>query len=113
MQHSIEDMRKECQMTKKAMADALGLPSSTYESYENGKSPMPAYIFSAICDYFEVSRDNVKIPLCKQSFKKPMGNRQERTSFVYKKGFNEGFNEGLDAAAKKMNKAIGEIKIHS
>lgn len=108
-QYKLKELRTENKLTAKQLAKKLGIPESTYLSYEKGNTNMPAYIFSSLCDLYQMSRDRVKIPNCNQEYNakknNPMGNTFEKTNFMYRKGFHEGFEEAI----KQLENVRGKI----
>jgi len=108
-QYKLKELRTESSLTAKQVAKRLGVGESTYLAYERGDTNIPAYVFSALCDLYQMSRDRVKIPNCNQEYNakmnNPMGNTFEKTNFMYRKGFHEGY----DAAIKQLESARGKI----
>ena len=110
-QLTLKQLRTKCDVTQQEIADKLGISKNTYGLYERGEITMPAYIFSGICDYYNVSRDKVKIPNCKQVYKheKPMGNIEKTTSYLYKTGFKDGYNKALQQCSSSIERTIKDL----
>lgn len=98
---TINSLRKDYGLSKKDLAEELGVPYTTYLSYENGTQSMPAYVFSGICDIFNISRDSVIIPNCTQKYTPSSNNSYEKT-YLYRKGYADGQKD----IKKKLKKII-------
>ena len=99
---TINALRKDYGLSKKDLAEELGVPYTTYLSYENGTQSMPAYVFSGICDIFNISRDNVIIPNCIQKYTPSSTNTGFEKTYLYRKGYADGQKD----IKKKLKKII-------
>lgn len=113
VKHTIKELREDCAITRKELANDLNIPYTSYLQYESGQTNMPAYVFSAICDYFNISRDDVIIPNCKQAYKKKlaMGNRHPNVNYEYRRGFIDGKEAGQKEMGDKIIKTIKGEKL--
>lgn len=59
---TIKELRKEEDLTKKAVALGAEITPSAYDFYEKDAVNISALAFAKICDFFIVSRDDVIIP---------------------------------------------------
>lgn len=54
---NLRELRKDQFLTQKAVSQKLGLPESTYQAYEQGRTEPPIEIIKKLADIFEVSTD--------------------------------------------------------
>lgn len=53
----LKELRKAHNMGQQDVADALGIPITTYRKYENGTRQTPTEVLMEIADYYRVSLD--------------------------------------------------------
>lgn len=55
----IKDLRKDHDLSQKAVADILSTSQSYYSEYELGKRPLPIQHLRTLCIYYNVSADYI------------------------------------------------------
>lgn len=55
----IKDLRKDHDLSQKAVADILNTSQSYYSEYELGKRPLPIQHLRTLCIYYNVSADYI------------------------------------------------------
>lgn len=53
----IKDLREDCDLTQKAVAEKLGLYTTTYQRYERGEREIPFDLAIALAKFYNVSLD--------------------------------------------------------
>lgn len=55
----LKDLRKNANLSQSTIAQALGIPRTTYINYENGVAEMDYSMLTKVADYFHVSIDDL------------------------------------------------------
>ena len=58
-QENIKTLRIDRDITQQQIAKYLGVAQTTYSQYERGTRPLPLDFFIALCQFYEVSLDDV------------------------------------------------------
>lgn len=53
----IRDMREDCDLNQKAVAEYLNVSQQTYSNYETGHRKIPVWVVVALAKYYKVSTD--------------------------------------------------------
>ena len=56
---NLRNMREDCDMTQKQMAELLGIPVTTYRNYENTYREPSFEILAKICEILKISSDEL------------------------------------------------------
>ena len=64
-QISLESARVNAGMTVSQIAKMLKKNEKTIYNWENGKTPISAYMFFNLCKIYKINADNVKVPIVK------------------------------------------------
>ncbi len=55
----LKDLREDCDITQKALADYLHIKQNTYSQYENGQRQLPLEVLIALAKYYGTSTDYI------------------------------------------------------
>ena len=55
----IRDLREDADLSQKELAEKLGLYTTTYARYEQGKQEIPFYLATALAKFYNVSLDYI------------------------------------------------------
>lgn len=55
----LKDLREDCDLTQKALADYLHIRQNTYSQYENGQRQIPLNTLIQLAYYFHTSTDYI------------------------------------------------------
>ena len=103
-QYTLRELRSLSGLSMKDLAEDLGVSPTAYSTWEKGTVSMPASGFSLICDYFQLSRDEVQIPHCTQKYSPAkVVNISDENKYLYRKGYNAG----VEDTKAKIKNAIG------
>lgn len=64
-QISLESARVNAGMTISQIAKRLNKNEKTIYNWENGKTPISAYMFFNLCKIYNINADSVKVPIVK------------------------------------------------
>lgn len=53
----IRDLRKDADLTQRAVGEAINVPQRTYAYYESGQRMIPPRVLIALADFYRVSID--------------------------------------------------------
>lgn len=57
MKIRIKDLREDLDLKQETVADALGIPRTTYCNYENNRRNVPNEVLCALADFYNTSVD--------------------------------------------------------
>lgn len=103
--YTLEELRKKYNLTQSDVAKKLGLHINMYRHYEKGTVNIPAYMFSNICDFYGVSRDEVEIAGAYNA------DNKNKQNFNHSKYFYErGYKDAVAEMKQKANNMMAKIK---
>jgi len=106
-QYTLQELRALSDLSMKDLAEELGISPTAYSTWEKGTVNMPAIGFSLICDYFQLSRDEVKIPHCTQKYSPAkVVNISDENKYLYRKGYNAGVEDMKEKIKEKIKDVI-------
>ena len=53
----LKDLREDCDLTQKEIAEFLGMSQTGYSKYETGENDIPTIILIKLADYYNTSTD--------------------------------------------------------
>ena len=62
-QKTLKEIRQECNMTQAEIAEKTGVTIAAVSAWETNKADMPTRQFIKLCDIYNVSRDDIYLPL--------------------------------------------------
>ncbi len=57
MYQRLRDLREDCDLTQKEIAEILGMSQTGYSKYETGENDIPTIILIKLADYYNTSID--------------------------------------------------------
>lgn len=57
MYQRLRDLREDCDLTQKEIAEILGMSQTGYSKYETGENDIPTIILIKLADYYNTSTD--------------------------------------------------------
>ena len=57
MYQRLRDLREDCDLTQKEIAEFLGMSQTGYSKYETGENDIPTIILIKLADYYNTSTD--------------------------------------------------------